>query len=91
MEKSNYIEKQVENILDNSNNVERLQACKIILDAVIKDIELMNDLSQEQEEYDMGARTEDSIYIIKSEDLETLVSAKETLEDIDYYNAKNEQ
>lgn len=86
MEKNNYIEKQVEYILDNSDNMERLQVCKIILDAVIKDIELMNDLSQELEEYDMGAT-----YIIKNEDLETLVSAKETLENIDYYNAKNDK
>lgn len=75
------INKDIEKIENNYDNLEILNAVKYLIGVVINDIEYMNDLTDEKENYDLGNN-----YIIKNEDLESLVSAKETLQDIINYN-----
>lgn len=75
------INKDIEKIENNYDNLEILNAVKYLIGVVINDIEYMNDLTDEEENYDLGNN-----YIIKNEDLESLVSAMETLQDIINYN-----
>ena len=75
------INKDIEKIENNYDNLEILNAVKYLIGVVINDIEYMNDLIDEEENYDLGNN-----YIIKNEDLESLVSAMETLQDIINYN-----
>ena len=75
------INKDIEKIENNYDNLEILNAVKYLIGVVINDIEYMNDLTDEKENYDLGNN-----YIIKNEDLESLVSATETLQDIINYN-----
>ena len=75
------INKDIEKIENNYDNLEILNAVKYLIGVVINDIEYMNDLTDEKRNYDLGNN-----YIIKNEDLESLVSAKETLQDIINYN-----
>lgn len=75
------INKDIEKIENNYDNLEILNVVKYLIGVVINDIEYMNDLTDEKENYDLGNN-----YIIKNEDLESLVSAKETLQDIINYN-----
>ena len=75
------INKDIEKIENNYDNLEILNAVKYLIGVVINDIEYMNDLTDEKEKYDLGNN-----YIIKNEDLESLVSAMETLQDIINYN-----
>ncbi|MBR0369350.1 MAG: hypothetical protein IKC22_00820 [Bacilli bacterium] len=75
------INKDIEKIENNYDNLEILNAVKYLIGVVINDIEYMNDLTDEKENYDLGNN-----YIIKNEDLESLVSAMETLQDIINYN-----
>ena len=74
------INKDIEKIENNYDNLEILNAVKYLIGVVINDIEYMNDLTDEKENYDLGNN-----YIIKNEDLESLVSAMETLQDIINY------
>jgi len=75
------INKDIEKIENNYDNLEILNAVRYLIGVVINDIEYMNDLTDEKENYDLGNN-----YIIKNEDLESLVSAMETLQDIINYN-----
>lgn len=75
------INKDIEKIENNYDNLEILNAVEYLIGVVINDIEYMNDLTDEKENYDLGNN-----YIIKNEDLESLVSAMETLQDIINYN-----
>lgn len=75
------INKDIEKIENNYDNLEILNAVKYLIGVVINDIDYMNDLTDEKENYDLGNN-----YIIKNEDLESLVSAMETLQDIINYN-----
>lgn len=81
--KSDYIVELVNKITDNSDNLELLKVIGYLTKVVINDTELMNDLLQDSEEYDLGGN-----YIIKNEDLESLVSITETIDDIVDYNNK---
>lgn len=75
------ISKDIEKIENNYDNLEILNAIKYLIGVVINDIECINDLTNEKENYDLGNN-----YIIKNEDLESLVSTIETLQDIINYN-----
>ena len=66
---------------NNFDNLEILDLVKYLLNVVINDIGLINDLVNEREHYDLGNN-----YIIKNEDLESVVSIIETIEDILNYN-----
>lgn len=78
--------KQVKELEFGNDNIDLLDIVKYLLNVVINDIENMNDLVKEQEEYDLG-----NDYIIKSEDLESLVSIMETIENINEYNTKENE
>lgn len=65
------------------DNFDLLKVIKYFVGVIINDIEYMNDLVIEQEYYDLGNNN-----IIKNEDLESLVSIMETIENIKNYNKK---
>ena len=75
--KSDYIVELVNKITDNSDNLELLEIIKHLVKVVIDDIEFMNDLSKEEEEYCLGGTD-----IIENEDLESLVSIIDTINNI---------
>ena len=75
------INKDIEKIENNYDNLEILNVIKYLIGVVINNIECINDLTNEKENYDLGNN-----YIIKNEDLESLVSTIETLQDIINYN-----
>lgn len=79
--KSDYIVELVNKITDNSDDLELLEIIRHLVKVVIDDIEFMNDLSKEEEEYCLGGTD-----IIENEDLESLVSITETIDDIINYN-----
>ena len=73
----------IEKIEDNYDNLEILDMIDYLLGVVINDIEFMNDINEDKENYDLGNNN-----YIKKEDLESIVSAQETAKDIVYYNNK---
>lgn len=76
----------VETIENNYDNLGILKICKYLLCVVVNDIEYMNEESYKVaedylEEYDLGNNN-----YINKEDLESVVSIIDTLEDIENYN-----
>ncbi len=76
----------VEKIENNYDNLGILKICKYLLCVVVNDIEYMNEESYKVaedylEEYDLGNNN-----YIRKEDLESVVSIIDTLEDIENYN-----
>lgn len=65
----------------NYDNLDLLKVINYFVGVVINDIEFMNNLVDEKENYDLGNNN-----IIKNEDLESLVSIMETINDIINYN-----
>lgn len=78
-----YIKENMENIIYNCDNVELLKVVNYLVGVIVNDIENMNDLINEKDYYDLGGN-----YMIKNEDLESLVSITETIDDIINYNKK---
>ena len=77
-------EKICEDIYNNFDNIETLDIIDYLLGVVLGDIEYMNeeDLDNEEvEELDLGNN-----YYITREDLETITSARETIQNIVNYN-----
>lgn len=77
-------EKICEDIYNNFDNIETLDIIDYLLGVVLGDIEYMNeeDLDNEEvETLDLGNN-----YYITREDLETIVSARETIQNIVNYN-----
>ena len=79
------IEEITKDIINNYDNLEILDITKYLIEVVIKDIEYMNDLMNEEEKYDLG-----NDYVIGNDDLESLVSITETIYQIKEYNTKGE-
>lgn len=80
------MKKDVGNILNNYDNLGTLKIVKDLLNIVINDIEYMNKESEEiafdyMIDYDLGNNT-----YIKREDLESIVSIIDTINDIINYN-----
>ena len=73
----------IEKIENNYDNLEILDMIDYLLGVVINDIEFMNDINEDKENYDLGNNN-----YIKKEDLESIVSAQETAKNIVYYNNK---
>ena len=76
----------VEKIENNYDNLGILKICRYLLCVVVNDIEYMNEESYKVaedylEEYDLGNNN-----YIRKEDLESVVSIIDTLEDIENYN-----
>ncbi len=65
----------------NYDNLDLLKVINYFVGVVINDIEFMNNLVDEKENYDLGNNN-----IIKNEDLESLVSIMETINNIINYN-----
>jgi len=63
------------------DNLDLLKIIKYFIGVVINDIDYMNDLTSESEKYDLGNN-----YKIKNEDLESLYSILDTIQDIVDYN-----
>lgn len=81
-----YIKENMENIIYNCDNVELLKVVNYLVGVVVNDIENMNDLINEKDYYDLGGN-----YMIKNEDLESLVSITETIDNITKYNKEEEK
>ena len=78
--------KDIQTIFDNYDNLEILEIIKYLANVVINDIEYMNKESFEIAQdylidYDLGNNN-----YIKAQDLESLVSITDTIEDIIEYN-----
>lgn len=73
----------IEKIENNYDNLDILDMIDYLLGVVINDIEFMNDINEDKENYDLGNNN-----YIKKEDLESIVSAQETAKNIVYYNNK---
>ena len=71
----------LKNIEFNYDNLDLLKVINYFVGVVINDIEFMNNLVDEKENYDLGNNN-----IIKNEDLESLVSIMETINNIINYN-----
>lgn len=78
--------KQVKELEFGNDNIDLLDIIKYLLNVIINDINYMNDLVEEKEEYDLG-----NDYIIKREDMESLISITDTITDILDYNDKGER
>lgn len=78
---NDYIVGLVNKVVNNCDNLELLQIANHFIDRVVNDIELMNNLIDENDTYDLGNN-----YVIKNEDLESLISITETICDIENYN-----
>lgn len=65
----------------NYDNLDLLKVINYFVGVVINDIEFMNNLIDEKENYNLGNNN-----IIKNEDLESLVSIMETINNIINYN-----
>lgn len=76
-----YIDDIKNNIFYNCDNLEIIDITKHLLQVVINDIDLMNNLINEKENYDLGNN-----YYIKKEDLESICSIIDTMNDILEYN-----
>ena len=74
-----------EDIFNSCDNLETLSIVKYLINIVLCDIEEMEEMGliNEKDCYDLGNNT-----IIKNEDLESLVSITETIDDIINYNKK---
>lgn len=80
----------VEKIENNYDNLGILKICRYLLCVVVNDIEYMNEESFKVaedylEEYDLGNNN-----YIRKEDLESVVSIIDTLEDIENYNKEED-
>ena len=75
--------KDIRKIENSYDNLGILNVCQYLLGVVVNDIEYMNDLVDEKENYDLGNNTK-----IKNEDFESIVSIIDTLKDIEYYNIR---
>lgn len=74
--------KDVENIFNNYDNLSTLKIVKDLINIVINDIEYMNDMENDyMNDFDLGNNT-----YIKREDLESIVSIIDTINDIINYN-----
>lgn len=71
----------LEKIENNYDNLEVLKIIKYLVGVVVNDVDYMNDLVNEEENYDLGNN-----YKIKNEDLESLVSILDTITNIINYN-----
>lgn len=69
--------KEIQTLEFNYDNIELLQIINYLINVVINDIELMNDLTNEKDSYDLGNN-----YTIDNEDLESLVSSEELTKNI---------
>lgn len=69
--------KEIQTLEFNYDNIELLQIINYLTNVVINDIELMNDLTNEKDSYDLGNN-----YTIDNEDLESLVSSEELTKNI---------
>ena len=68
---------ELKNIEFTYDNLDLLKVIKYFVGVVVNDIEFMNNLVDEQDEYDLGNN-----YKIKNDDLESLVSIMETIDNI---------
>lgn len=78
--------KDIQTIVDNYDNLQMLEIIKYLTNVVINDIEYMNSESEKVAfdymiDYDLGNNK-----YIKREDLESLVSITDTIENIIEYN-----
>lgn len=81
MKRKEYIDNIKNNIFYNCDNLEIIDITKYLLQVVINDIGLMNNLINEKENYNLGNN-----YKIKNEDLESLCSIIDTMNNIVEYN-----
>ena len=77
------VERYKKEIMENCDNLEMLRIAKSLICNVVGKVDELNDLTDEEEYYDMGDN-----YIIENEDLESLVSITDTIYDIVCYNTK---
>ena len=68
---------ELKNIEFTYDNLDLLKVIKYFVGVVVNDIEFMNNLVDEQDEYDLGNN-----YKIKNDDLESLVSIMDTIDNI---------
>lgn len=74
--------KDIENIFNNYDNLSTLKIVKDLINIVINDIEYMNDMENDYtNDFDLGNNT-----YIKREDLESINSIVDTIIDIINYN-----
>ncbi len=81
MKKDNINMEDLKTIEFNYDNLDILKIVKYFIGVVINDIEYMNGNLSDFNRYDLGSN-----YIIKSDDLESLCSIRDTINDIIEYN-----
>lgn len=79
------VERYSQDIIGNCDNLEKLRIANKLINNVIGEVEDLNDLTNEEDYYDLGNQK-----VIGNEDLESLVSITETIYEIVCYNTKEE-
>ena len=75
------VERYSQDIIGNCDNLEKLRIANKLINNVIGEVGDLNDLTNEEDYYDLGNKK-----IIGNEDLESLVSITETIYNIVCYN-----